>query len=144
MSRRSRLALWMVGVLVAAGVAGVVVGLGVGALYAAQAPEHETWADLAAVIMGLLAGGAVALLVWSVGTVLVVRRFVAPGRRLAVLGWSALAVVVTAAVGAALRLVDGGALAASDATWAAIAGATTAAVLAPPVVLAIREARQPD
>ncbi|MDT0166936.1 hypothetical protein Q9R32_15395, partial [Actinotalea sp. AC32] len=108
MSRRSRMALWMVGVLVAAGVAGVVVGLGVGALYAAQAPEYETWADLAAVIMGLLAGGAVALLVWSVGTVLVVRRFVAPGRRLAVLGWSALAVVVTAAVGAALRLVDGG------------------------------------
>jgi len=81
---------------------GVAVGLIVGLVTRVLADSSNGWADLAAVILGMIAGVIAAMLLWFVAMVLATRRFVPAGRRLGVLGWSALIVVASPVLVAAL------------------------------------------
>lgn len=81
---------------------GVAVGLVVGLLTRGLSDPSNGWADLAAVILGMVGGVVAAMLVWFVAMVLATRRFVPAGSRLGVLGWSALIVVASPLLVAAL------------------------------------------
>jgi hypothetical protein len=73
----------------------VAVGLVVGYASFALAEPTNGWADLAAVVLGMFGGVLAAMLVWFVAMVIATRRFVPPGRRLGVLGWSVVIVLAS-------------------------------------------------
>lgn len=142
MARRSdvsRLWLWVLGVVGGAPLAGVIVGAMVGVVYALTGSRDEAWRTLGAVATAVVVGVPAATLAGVVGAVLAVRRNAAPGRRRPVLLWSALSVVVLAAaawIGQA-RVPQEHQI--TEPSLFAVLVAAVVAVLAPLVILVIRE-----
>lgn len=117
--------------------AGVAVGVLIGFLNRVTTDQSDGWEGLVAIIVGMLAGILAATIVWIVAMTLATRRFVQVGRRLGVLGWSALAVVGTPlAVGGVLTL-----LGSSGARASVLLTAVAALVVAPPALVAARVPR---
>ena len=90
-NRRLHLLLQPLAVLAVAAAGAVVVGWLAMTLMSAGNDERDGWGDLAAAVMGMLAGAAVGVVLWVAGLVWLSRRLFPPGRRagavvLAVLG----------------------------------------------------------
>jgi len=122
---------WVVG-FVGAAFVGILVGGGAYLLLRATG-GRDGWADLVAVLVGIMLGLGAALITWVVLLAILVRRYVAPGRQLVVvlaaLGVVALTVV---AAWAAVRLSGGDSVALNQ---GATAAAVLAAAIAPPVLV---------
>ncbi|WP_372594351.1 hypothetical protein [Actinotalea sp.] len=114
---------------------GAAVGFMVGAAERALAGPTDTWADLAAVVLGLLAGVLAAMIAWLLAMVHAARRFLPPGRRLAVLGWSALAVVAAPVLVYAVFALVGSPAAPRGSV---VVAALLAMAIVPPVLIAAR------
>ena len=142
MAQRSdvaRLWLWVLGVVGGAPLAGVIVGAMVGVGYAMTGSGDDAWRTLGAVATAVVVGVGAAALAGVVGAVLAVRRNAGPGRRRPVLVWSTLSVVVLAAaawIGQA-RVPQEHQI--TEPRLFAFLVAAVVAVLAPLVVLLIRE-----
>lgn len=102
MPPQSRAVGWPLLAFAAAVAVGAAVGALVGLVWRAASEPSEAWADLGAIVLGMLAAAAVGAVAWAVGLVLVARRLFPAGRRLAPVAWSAAAVAATAAVLAAV------------------------------------------
>ncbi|HEY3438755.1 MAG TPA: hypothetical protein VGK35_13815 [Actinotalea sp.] len=121
-------------------VGGGLVGLGVWAVTPHDATSRDGWADLVAVVVGMLVGAVAAAVLLAVGLTAVARRLLAPGRRLQ---------PVLLALGLDLALAAVGIRALTSAADGAAPLAPAVAVLAgllvlvvPSVVVVLAERRQ--
>ena len=114
---------------------GVAVGFVGGLLARVVIDPSDPWSDLVAVVLGVLAGVFGAMTVWFVAMALATRRFVPAGRRVGVLGWSALAVVASPLLVGALFTVIG---ASSAPRGFVVLTALLAMAIAPPALIAAR------
>jgi len=135
----ARLWLWVLGVVVGAPLAGLVVGAVAGVVYALTGGGDDEWRMLGAVATAVVVGVGAATLAGMVGNVLAVRRNTAPGRRRQVLLWSALSVVVLAAAAWTGQAQVPQEHQITEPSLFAVLVAAVVAVLAPLVVLLIRE-----
>jgi hypothetical protein len=107
--RRSRqLLLWPLLAVVAAYLAGIVVGGLLLAVLSLSDTSNDAWAGLGNFILSLFVGLCVAVISWVMGLVWVARRLFARGNRAGVIVLSVAAVVATAtAIGLAVGVLDG-------------------------------------
>ena len=134
---------WLVG-LVMVVLAGVAVGLVVYQLArprGAAAASDEGWGDFGAVLGGAAVGVLACVIAWLALLVALVRRYLAPGSRLAAAGASFGAVLAAAlalaALGAVLASAGGSSVGSSGsvALLGAVQGAALGAAVAPPVMV---------
>lgn len=139
MGRRAHVLGWTAGAALGALLVGIAVGVVVGLAFGLGGPPRDGWEDLAAFAAGLVLGLGAAALAWVVlFTVMVLRRFVREGRRLAVWLWSlpflvGVPLAVWAVLGASGALVGGG-LTQVTALVAVVTG-----LVVPPAVTLVRE-----
>jgi membrane protease YdiL (CAAX protease family) len=130
---------WTAGGVLGALLVGAVVGVLVGLAFGLAGPPRDGWEDLAAFAAGLVLGLGAAALAWVVlFTVLVLRRFVREGRRLAVWLWS-LPLLVGVPLATWAVLGAGGVVVGGELTQVTALVAVVTGLVVPPAMTLVRE-----